>query len=245
MPKKSHGVLILHGFPDSPDSMRPVEEPLKASGIATRTPLLRGLGADSPDALEGVTWHEWLADARSALMDLLKESEKAIVIGYSMGGALALMLAADQGDNLDSIILNAAAVQLALPFAPGRPLNFLLPFAPLFLKKWYFPPGPSGKYDWSYSWVPIHASLSVLDLSRTVRTRLSDVKVPTLLIQGRKDGLIAPENMEIIYNGISTPAGQKRMIWFEKSGHALFYGYEYEAIIEVITHTVLERMDAK
>jgi len=244
MSKKPIGVLILHGFPDNPDSMRPVEEPLKALGIPIRTPLLRGHGAESPEALRGVTWHDWLADAGSALIDLLTDSEKVIVIGYSMGGALALMPAAEYGEKLDSIILNAAAVQLDLPFAPCKPLNFLLPLAPLFLKKWYFPPGPSGNYDWSYAWVPIHASLSVLDLSRAARARLPEVKVPALLIQGRKDGLIAPENMEIIYNGISTPPGLKRMAWFEKTGHALFYGYENEAIIGVIVNYVRERIGA-
>jgi len=100
--KNPYGVLILHGFPDNPDSMRPVEEPLKALGIPIRTPLMRGHGAESPEALRGVTWHEWLADAELALTDLLTESEKAIVIGYSMGGALALMLAAEHGEKLDS-----------------------------------------------------------------------------------------------------------------------------------------------
>jgi carboxylesterase len=135
MSKKPYGVLILHGFPDNLECVRAIEPPLKALGLPIRMPLLRGHGAESPEALRGVTWHDWLADAEAALTDLLRESEKAIVIGYSMGGALTLMLAADHGDKLDSIILAAAAVQLTSPLAPGRPFNFLAPLIALVLKK--------------------------------------------------------------------------------------------------------------
>jgi len=95
MSKKPYGVLIIHGFTSSLDCVCEIEPPLKALGLPTRMPVLRGHNAGSPEALRGVTWLDWVADAKSALQDLLTEVERAIIIGHSMGGLVALNLAAD------------------------------------------------------------------------------------------------------------------------------------------------------
>ena len=242
MAKKPYGVLLLQGFPTNLDCIRPVEPSLKALELPIRMPLLRGLGAESPEALLGVTWHDWLADAESALMELLTECEKAIIIGLSMGGVLTLMLAKDHGEKLDSIILVAAGVQLTSPLAPGKHLHFLTPLLGLVLKKWDFPPNPDGLFQGNYTWVPIQSILSVLDLSKTARSQLPKVKTPALLIQSRKDGTVAPENMDIIYHGISTRVELKQSVWFEKTGHDMFRDCEGDAIIDLITSYVKERI---
>jgi carboxylesterase len=100
-------------------------------------------------------------------------------------------------------------------------------------------------YQGYYPWAPIDAVLSVLDLSRTTRTRLPKVKTPALLLQSHKDTEVAPENMNILYNGISTPTELKRMVWFEKTGHDMFRDCERDAIIDAITNYVRERIGAK
>jgi len=245
MSTKPFGVLMLHGFPSNPGYFDPVESSLKTLGLPSRIPRLRGLGAESPEALRGVTWHDWLADAESALVDLQAESGKVIVIGYSMGGALALMLASKHGNGLDSVILVAAGVQLTSPLAPGKPFNFLVPLVSRLLKKWDFIPDETDHYRKNYTWAPMGAVVSVLDLSKVVRTRLPEVKVPALLLQGRKDNMVAPESMDMIYNGISTPAESKRRVWFEKNGHDMFYDCERDAIIDAITNYVRERIGAE
>ena len=119
MYKKKYGVLIIHGLTANPDTVREIEPSVKQLGVPYRMPTLRGHGARSPEALRGVTWHEWLSDAECAIQDLLTESEKVIVIGHSMGGLVALNLAADSQGEIDSLILVAAAVQPAT----GLPAN--------------------------------------------------------------------------------------------------------------------------
>ncbi|MFO7742587.1 MAG: hypothetical protein R6X31_09775 [Anaerolineae bacterium] len=56
MQQQPLGVLILHGFTSSLDCVRGVESAVKALGVPTRMPTLRGHGAESPEALRGVTW---------------------------------------------------------------------------------------------------------------------------------------------------------------------------------------------
>jgi carboxylesterase len=208
-------------------------------------PILCGHGADSPDALRGVTWQDWVADAETALRDLLSEAERAIVFGHSMGGLVALTLAADQGAVLDSVAVAAAAVQLTSPLAPGRPLHVLAPLLGRFLDRIDRPPVYAdrslARHDTNYAWAPSDAVLSLLAFSKRTRRRLAEVKAPTLVLQSRNDSTVAPESAEIIYEGIATPPSQKRIIWFEETEHEMFRDCEREATSAAVARWVRER----
>jgi carboxylesterase len=243
--KKPYGVLIVHGFTSSLDCVNGLEAPIQALGLPTRMPTLRGHGAASPEALRSVTWHDWVADAEAALKDLLTEADKAIVFGHSMGGLVTLTLAADHPDVIDSIAVAAAAVQLTNPLSPGRPLHFLAPLVSRLLKKVDMPPiyaDPAlAQYDTNYRWAPIEAVNALFDFIEATRRRLPEVRVPALIIQSRKDTTVAPESTEIIYEGISTPPDQKRIVWFEVTEHEMFRDCERDGTIGAVVNYVKAR----
>ena len=245
MAKTSHGVLILHGFTSSLDCVNDLELPIEALGLPTRLPVLRGHGAESPAALRGATWRDWVADAEAALEDLLREVEQAVVFGHSMGGLVALTLAADHPDVIDSVIVAAAAVQLTSPFAPGRPLHFLAPLIARLIKKVDMPPTYADRalaqHDTNYAWAPIDATASLLEFAKVTRRRLPEVRVPVLVMQSRRDTTVAPDSAHIIYDRISTPPDQKRIVWFEMTEHEMFRDCEREATIETVVDYVRER----
>lgn len=246
MSKKPFGALIIHGFTSSLDCVREIEPPLKALGLPTRMPVLRGHGGASSEALRGVKWQDWFADAEAALKDLLNEVEKAIVIGHSMGGLMTLLLAGKYPAQIDSIILAAPAVQLTSPMAPGKPFNFIAPLVARILKNWDMPPVYAdmalAKDDTNYHKAPMDAVLTLLNCAKYTRSHLAEVKSPTLILQSHKDTTVAPETVEIILREISTPAGQKKVVWFEKTEHEMFRDCERYAIIEVLTNYVRERI---
>ena len=64
-----HGVLVLHGFTGSPNSIRPLADALADAGYAVELPLLPGHGTTEEDLAE-VGWDEWLDTAETALDDL-------------------------------------------------------------------------------------------------------------------------------------------------------------------------------
>ena len=86
MAKSPLGVLILHGFTASPDHLLELHTCIQDLGLPTRVPVLRGHGARSPEALRGVSWCDWVADAEVALQALLTTSERAVIVGHCMGG---------------------------------------------------------------------------------------------------------------------------------------------------------------
>ena len=113
------------------------------------------------------------------------------------------------------------------------------------IKNWNTPPvyaDPSlTQYDTNYPWVPTDAALSLLDFTVNTRDILGQVRVPTLIMQSRKDSTVAPESAEIIYNGIATPSELKRIIWFEDTEHEMFRDCESEATIQTAVDFVQER----
>lgn len=247
MEKQPLGVLVVHGFTASLDCVNGVEQAIRSLGVPTRMPVLRGHGAESPAALRGVTWPEWVADARQAMEDLQSEVDKVIVFGHSMGGLVTLTLAAEYPQEIDSIVVAAAAVQLANPLAPGRPLGFLAPIVVRLLRKVDMPPvyaDPKlAAYDTNYEWAPTNAVSSLFEFSRVTRARLPEITVPTLVLQSRNDGTVAPESAEIIFDGISTPTDDKRVIWFEHTEHEMFRDNEREATIQAVVDYVQERVN--
>ncbi|MBN1875333.1 MAG: alpha/beta fold hydrolase [Anaerolineae bacterium] len=239
------GVLILHGFTSSLDCVNGLEAPIQALGIPTRMPILRGHGAVSPEALHGVTWPEWVADAEVALKDLLTKVDKVIVFGHSMGGLVTLTLAADHPDLIDSIVIAAAAIQLSSPLAPGNPLNFAAPLVLKIIKKHESVPvyaDPAlAPYDTNYRWAPTDAIMSLFKFMKATRRRLPEVRVPALILQSRKDSTVPPDTAEIIYREIATPPEQKRLAWFEVTEHEMFRDVEREATIKTVVDYVRER----
>jgi carboxylesterase len=245
MTKQPLGVLVIHGFTSSLDCVCSVEAAVRELGIPTRMPVLRGHGATSPEALRPVRWPDWVADGQAALDDLLTEVDRAVLFGHSMGGLVALTLAAENGDRIDSVVAAAAAVQLANPIAPGRPLSFLLPAVRRLLKSWPMPPKyvdqSAAPTDTNYRYAPIPAVTSFLEFSGATRRRLPEVRAPILILQSRKDTTVAPESAEIIYREVSTPADQKRIVWFEATEHEMFRDCEREATTRAVAEYVQER----
>jgi carboxylesterase len=209
-------------------------------------PTLRGHGAASPDALRGVVWQDWVADAEAALQDLLTQVQRVIIVGHSMGGLVTLTLAAEHAEVIDSIVVAAAAVQLASPLAPGRPLHFLAPLVARLRGTLDMPPTYAdpelAQHDTNYPWVPADATLSFLEFGKITRLRLPEVRVPALIIQSRNDSTVAPESATIIYEGISTPREQKRLVWFDETEHEMFRDCQRDAAVETVVDWVEERM---
>jgi carboxylesterase len=246
MADHSLGVLILHGFTSSLDCVSSLAPPMEALGLPTRLPILRGHCAETPDALRGVRWQDWVADAEAALNDLLTEAERVVIVGLSMGVLVAVNLAADHPQVVDSVVFVAPTVQLASPLAPGRPFGFLVPVLKRVMKRWNLPPRRADpalvQFDTNYPWAPMEAIAEFLAFSKQARDRLPEVRVPTLVIQSRGDTTVAPESAEIVLSGIGTPPDEKRIIWFERTEHEIFRDVEAEAAIAAVVGWVSERV---
>lgn len=102
----AHGgaALLVHGFPGSPAEMRPIARSLHAEGWTVCGLLLPGFGPQI-DTLPLRRYEDWFAAVSSALAELRRKHEAVLLVGHSMGGALAVAAAAELSP--DGLILSA------------------------------------------------------------------------------------------------------------------------------------------
>jgi len=243
MEKAPLGVLNLHGFTSSLDCVNGCNPYIEELGLPYRMPVLRG-HMQTPEALVGVHWKDWYEDAEAALQDLLTEVQRVVVVGLSMGGLVTLHLAAEHPDDIDAIVLVAAALKLNNPLAPGGALSFLRPVVGRLVKWWSMPANYADKelerLDTNYERAPMDAIITFLEYTEYVRSRLPEVRAPALILQSLKDETVNPESAQIIYDNISST--EKSIVWFDESHHEMMRDLERERVFETIQAYLRERL---
>ncbi len=243
------GVLVIHGFTATLDSVKLLSLSLLELGIPLSVPLLTGHGASSPEALRGVKWERWMADAEEALHKLSLEADQIIVIGHSMGALLSLNLAVMYREKIDCLVLATPAIKLVSVFAPGRPLHFAAPLLGKIIRNWELKSDASEAACATciphYSWVPTDAIISLFDLIKKSTKLLDRITVPVLIIHSRKELTVRPESAIMLYDGIATSPSEKSLIWLEHSGHQLFCDCEREKAVQTIIDYLLCRIKRK
>jgi len=89
--RKDIGVLLLHGFAGDPAEISPLRDYLTRKGYYVECPLLPGHGLDKK-ALSQTTHEDWIGAAQQAFLALSERYGRVVVIGFSMGGLLAVNL---------------------------------------------------------------------------------------------------------------------------------------------------------
>ncbi len=86
------GALLIHGFPGTPAEVRGIALALAENGWHTRGPLLPGFGPDIVNLAEKRR-EDWLRTVEAEWLTLRSNHDPCVLIGLSMGGALALQVA--------------------------------------------------------------------------------------------------------------------------------------------------------
>lgn len=105
--------LLLHGYMGTPRELRPLAEALAVAGVTARAELLPGFGEAGRAQLRTVRVEDWLDAAKRAWLDVTRNTTHRTLVGFSMGGALALALAADPEVRPDELILLAPYWRMA------------------------------------------------------------------------------------------------------------------------------------
>ncbi len=211
------GCLLIHGFTGTPKEMRWMGEYLAQRGITVLGIRLAGHATSLEDMIR-TRWQDWLASVEDGWHILSRICPQTFVLGLSMGGVLSLLFSTLRP--VRGVV--AMSTPYALPPDPClRFLRLLHRIQPIAMRQ--------GESDWidheaeavhtSYGAYPTRSLLELNDLLAEMRTALSAVNVPTLLMHSRQDGGVSPESMPKIYAALSTT--DKRMLWLENSGHVL------------------------
>ncbi|MER5642277.1 alpha/beta fold hydrolase [Kitasatospora sp. NPDC002227] len=220
------GVLLVHGFTGSPQSMRPWAERLAAAGHTVSVPLLPGHGTRWQD-MQATRWEDWYAEADRALRELADTCEQVFVCALSMGGSLALRLAARHGDAISGLVLVNPSVRSDNPASVLLPvLRHLVPTLPGVANDIAL----EGSTEVGYDRVPLHAAWSLGRLWKTVQEELPGIKQPLLLLHSPQDHVVSAANSELVLARISSTDVTELLL--ERSYHVATLDHDAELIFE-------------
>jgi carboxylesterase len=242
--------LLVHGFGDTPQSLGYLARALHERGWSVRVPLLPGHGRSIRDwGRTGAD--DWFSYARRERDDLLRTHDTVALVGLSMGGALATLLATDRtpdgdpaghgshGNGHESAI---ACLVLLAPY-------FALPLWMRLLTTYHWAiatvlPYVSARGDPSIV-DPVERVRSlaygattprlVHELGRVARrawTALPQVTVPTLVVQSHNDKRTTPTVAAAAVARLEVV--DKRLVWIDDGGHVLTVDHGRDAVATAV-----------
>jgi len=228
-------ILLVHGAGDTPQTLRYLADVLHARGYAVRVPLLPGHGRTLRD-FAAVTADAWLDAVRSEYRVLRARYPWVGVIGLSMGGALAVQLAAELDGELPA--LGLVAPYLSAPLYVRRAARL----APVWgLLTPYVRSADSGRSirdpaeeakSLAYGFMTATALRALILTVDRATAALPRVTAPTLVIQSREDNRIVPDACQRSFDALG--ARDKRLVWIEGAGHIITVDYGRERVLTAL-----------
>ena len=222
--------LVVQGYTDATSQLKYIAERLWERGYTVSVPRLPGNGTSGMDFLN-TSWKDWLRRVTDEFFDLRCRFDTVHILGVSLGGLLALILAGNF--TCGKLVLAAPAItsySRSLRFA--RLLRF---FVKKYLRKNYNYCSPLeysfvNREYWRWNW-PGQA-VSILKLQSMAKRILPRVKTDTFVIVSEKDGTVPVHAADIIEKGI----GQERVsrCVLKESGHIIFDHVEKEKAADAV-----------
>jgi carboxylesterase len=202
------GVVVVHGFTGNARTTRPIGEALAARGFTVEVLRLPGHGTHWRD-LARTRYRDWKRAVEAAVDALAPRVERVILVGLSMGGALAL----DVGSGPKEVV--AGVVAINAPYLDREGL--LARLAPLVAR--VIPAVPAsaaglvkndaaraGVDEMAYPMVPARAAQSLLDALPRIRVQLSAMRRPVLVAFSPADHSVPAANSEALLAALGDTA---------------------------------------
>jgi carboxylesterase len=225
----SHGVLLLHGFGDTPQTLTYLARRLRQAGYGVFVPLLPGHGR-TLESFARSRADEWVAAAKEAYVDMRARHDSLAVVGLSMGGALAVLIASRQHE-IPALVLIAPYVGMprllriaaATHWLWGRMVGQVNGRNPRSVRD----PIEREK-NLAYGTVTGRGLHELSRIVRLARKSLSDVRAPALIIQSREDPRVSPAVAEFALKTLGSE--EKKLVWTEGAGHIITVDYGRERV---------------
>jgi len=193
------GVVMSHGFTGSPHSVRPWAEPLAAAGYAVRLPLLPGHGTTWQD-MATRSWREWHRAVDEAYLELAAECDYVFTAGLSMGGTLALRIAATR-PVAGTIVVNPGLVLDDPRAVVVAALKYVVKSTPAIANDILKPDQDEG----AYARTPVAAAHQLKKMYKDTAALLPRINAPVRVYKSTVDNVISKASLELLRSRASAP----------------------------------------
>lgn len=226
------GVLFIHGFTGGPFEVAPLRQFLKTrTDWILTAPVLPGhdLGQD----LEKGSAASWLMAAELELQRLMRETDRVFLIGFSMGGLIAMYLALRYP--VEKLVLLSAAAKYISPRILAEDARIMLKSS---VSHHYPKDSFYHLYNYKLTHTPIRSAIEFLRIVRLVKPYHRDVDVPVCIVQGEKDGIVPVSTAALLFEEIGSD--EKKLIYSERGKHHICYSDDREIWFEEVLKFLLK-----
>jgi len=236
------GIVLVHGYMAAPEEIRPLADYLYQRGYNIYGVRLRGHGT-APEDLAVRSWDKWYSSASRGYIIMKNSVKNVSIAGFSMGGGIALLQAANKPGRFANVISINAPLQLksiASKFSP-----FVVAWNTMLIKmhvdKWKMefvknePENPQINYVRN----PVSGGYELEKLMRLVEKNLPNVADPTLIIQATGDPVVDSISGQEIFNKLG--AKEKELFMVNANHHGILRGAAAQEVCEKVL-TFLKNM---
>jgi carboxylesterase len=221
------GVLVLHGFTGSPQSLRHLAETLADEGFWVELPLLPGHGTAAEDMVP-TRFSDYALAAQGAHDELARRCTSVAVVGLSMGATLACWLAERHPEIRGLALVN--------PFVEPPAESYRDVLRGLLDTGIELGPGvgsdiaKEGARELAYDQTPLAAALSLFEGIDEVSARLGDIKCPVLVMSSREDHVVPSSSGDLL---VESTGGEVERVWLDRSYHVATLDHDAQKIEEL------------
>lgn len=219
------GILVLHGFACTTQSVQPWADGFAKRGYTVKMPVLAGHGTTSED-LYHTTIEQLVHSATAALEWLQEHTEYQIICGFDFGGTIAQHLA--QQYHIDGLLLLNTAYQL-----PDKMLDDVEEV--IQTSDTY---GPIGTADikntratvYRYDKYPVALAREMITFTKDVAAQSNRIQAPLLVMHSVDDHVLPPQTIDHLITTASSK--EKHLIMLQDSYHYALIDYDAQRIVE-------------
>jgi len=228
-------LLLIHGINESPHAFQKAAPFLARQGVHCRCMRLAGFG-ESVEAYQKADVADWLASVDREVVTLLKSHQRVVLLGHSLGGAIAIQYTLKNPGRVAGLVLVAPAIDVASSRSPLFPVRFwneLLGKILVFTDTVESPFGADvldPKVEESglrTPFTPVKVIDQTFELIEMNRNRAQDLKLPVLVITASQDKVVDNEAAGDFFSAI--PAAKKKHVVLSNSAHAVLVDFQWKA----------------
>ncbi len=229
------GVVLAHGYMAAPLEIRALAEYLCSKGYAVYGVRLRGHGT-APADLAKRTWEEWYESFNRGYAIIKSLTDNIILGGFSTGGCMALMAAARKGIKIQACFSICAPLQVrnySVRLVPGIvAMNSVLKRMGRSPQNWEYVENVPENVHINYTQNPLTGVAELVKVMNKTEELLSQVQVPTLVLQGSDDTVVNASSAQQIFDGIGST--YKEMTLLGRHRHGIVNGAGREEVFHKV-----------
>lgn len=235
-PRGPVAALCLHGLTSTPQSIAPIATALADRGHAVSAPRLPGHGRSSWRAMQHTRYEDWVTHAESQLIQLSRQHESVVVVGLSLGGAIATDLADRRPELVSGLVLINPAFAASDPRLTVLPvLQYLLPYTAGLAGDVRRADAPE---ELAYPVLPLRAFASFVRRWPALLQAAQRLRCPVLLARSAHDAVVPTLSAERFLQKVQPSLVQQ--LHLPNSAHVATLDHDAPALIEAIVAFVEE-----